>query len=201
MNLAPRNDWNGEERIPEPSSFKSTGFFRATYGSVFQEEREPRHLWDSAETDPLLPEHWEWEKAGLSGHVAYRRRISYTLGNNSAYAAPLPSKKKKKAFGRENARRNLNNTPQLACALWRARMFSRLSRRRASIIASEKLCQGGQRSQAGKKRIHLSIRPCRGFSLFTSRCAAVQRRSRRPAKSPCPPEATGTVMGMTARRA
>lgn len=98
VNLAPRNDWNGEERIPEPSSFKSTGFFRATYGSVFQEEREPRHLWDSAETDPLLPEHWEWEKAGLSGHIAYRRRISYTLGNNSAYAAPLSSKKKKKSF-------------------------------------------------------------------------------------------------------
>lgn len=110
-------------------------------------------------------------------------------------------RRRKKAFGRGNARRNLNNTPQLACALWRARMFSRLFRRRASIIASKKLCQGGERSQAGKKRIHLSIRPCRGFSLFTSRCAAVQRRSRRPAKSPCPPEATGTVMGMTARRA
>lgn len=157
MNLAPRNDWNGEERIPEPSSFKSTGFFRATYGSVFQEEREPRHLWDSAETDPLLPEHWEWEKAGLSGHIAYCRRISYTLGNNSAYAAPLSSKKKKKAFGRENARRNLNNTPQLACALWRARMFSRLFRRRASIIASENCVREGS-ARRGEKT-HPSIHP------------------------------------------
>lgn len=50
--LAILNDWNRGEWIPKPSSFKSRGN-NATYGSVFQEEQEPRHLCDLAETDPF----------------------------------------------------------------------------------------------------------------------------------------------------
>lgn len=50
--LAIHNDWNRGEWIPKPSSFKSRGI-HATYESVFQEEEEPRHLCDLAESDPL----------------------------------------------------------------------------------------------------------------------------------------------------
>lgn len=170
MNLAPCNDWNGEERIPEPSSFKSTGFFRATYGSVFQEEREPRHLWDSAKTDPLLPEHWEWEKAGLSGHIAYRRRISYTLGTIARTRLRCRRRRRKKLLEGKT-----RGAPQLACALWRIRMFSRLFRRRASIIASENCVREGS-ARRGKKT-HLSIHPpVRRFFIINQplRCCSAE---------------------------
>lgn len=120
-------------------------------------------------------------------HCISSAYILYTLHNG---ATRLPCHRRRGSFGRKNARRNLNNTPQLACALWRARVFARLFRGQPSIITSGNCVGGGFEGavEAGstnreKTCIHPSAR-AELFSLFTRHCAPVQRRSRRPAKSP-----------------
>lgn len=127
-------------------------------------------------------------KAGLSGRIAYRRHIFYTLCTMALRGFPVIEEEE--ALEGKNARRNLNNTPQLACALWRARVFARLFRGQPSIITSGNCVGGGFEGavEAGstnreKTCIHPSAR-AELFSLFTRHCAPVQRRSRRPAKSP-----------------
>jgi len=71
--LAIFNDWNKGEKIPKPSSLKSTGV-RAAYRSALQEEGEPRHLCDS---QGLIPSTRTLGigKPGLSGHIAYRGHV------------------------------------------------------------------------------------------------------------------------------
>lgn len=83
--LAIHNDWNRGEWIPKPSSFKSRGI-HATYESVFQEEQEPRHLCDLAETDPFYQNTGNRKTWIIWSHCIW---WAYTLPHNRTCPALL----------------------------------------------------------------------------------------------------------------
>lgn len=82
--LAIHNDWNRGEWIPKPSSFKSRGI-HATYESVFQEEQEPRHLCDLAETDPFYQNTGNRKTWIIWSHCIW---WAYTLSHTIGHAQP-----------------------------------------------------------------------------------------------------------------
>lgn len=104
--LAIHNDWNRGERIPKPSSFKSRGI-HATYESVIQEEQEPRHLCDLAETDPFYQNTGNRKTWIIWSHCIW---WAYTLSHNRTCPALLLSMKSSV----RNWSCNLNIISQLA---------------------------------------------------------------------------------------
>ena len=85
--LAIHNDWKGGEKIPKPSSFKSTEA-HTTYGSVFQEEQEPAHLWQAG-CDPLYQNTRKRETRIIWSYCISQAYILCTIAHGQLYCYSL----------------------------------------------------------------------------------------------------------------